>query len=46
MSRYRVVGRYVNGRRVGRRRPENNASSVKMSNSTLEGIKARKNRPY
>jgi len=29
MSRYRVVGRYVNGRRVGRRRPGNNASSVK-----------------
>ena len=28
MSRYRVVGRYVNGRKV---RPETNASSVRMS---------------
>jgi len=46
MSRYRVVGSYVNGRRVNRRRSGNNASSVKMSNATSEGCKCRRSRPY
>jgi len=48
MVRYRgrVVGRYVNGRPAVRRRSGNNASSVKMSNATIEGCKCRRSRPY
>jgi len=41
MIGYKIVGRYNR-----RSRPENNASSVKMSNATSEGIKARRFRPY
>jgi len=41
MRGYRVVGRYR-----GRSRSENNASSVRMSNASIEGKKARNGRPY
>ena len=46
MSRYRVVGRYVNGRRV--RRPDNCASNVRIDSASSVGFKHRRQagRPY